>query len=68
MNLSLTIKDAGINGVQLAGDLGPVRDNPTPAQVMAMYLATHPETIAQLSWNWYAAQRVAAVETKGAQA
>lgn len=67
MNLNITIKDAGVNGIQLAGDLGPVRDQPTPAQVMAMFMAAHPEVVAQLSWNWYAAQRMAAVNLKGAQ-
>ncbi len=67
MNLTVSIKDVGPSGVQLAGDLGPNLERPTLAQIVALYLAAHPEDIAVRSWTWYAARRVAADAIKGVQ-
>ncbi len=56
MLINLTIRDVG-PGIQLSGSLNTHAADPTPAEIVGLYIATHPEALAQQSWNWYSTQR-----------
>lgn len=56
MNVNISIQDIG-KGVKLSGCLNTHVEQPTPAEIVGLYLASHPEIVTQQSWAWYAAQR-----------
>lgn len=55
MLINLTIKDVG-PGIQLSGSLNTHTENPTPAEIVGLFIATNPEAVAQQSWQWYSSQ------------
>jgi hypothetical protein len=67
MLISIAIQDIG-KGVKLSGSLNAHSEQPTPAEIVGLYLASHPDIVAQQSWAWYAAKRVAAQHNRSQSA
>lgn len=58
MLINISIKDVGC-GVQMSGSLNTEADQPTPAEIVGLYIAANPEAVAMESWKWYASRRLA---------
>jgi hypothetical protein len=58
----LNIHDVG-QGIQMSGWMNAANEEPTPAEIVGLYLAANAEILAQQSWSWYAAQRFAQQQT-----
>lgn len=58
-HIQFSVRDSG-SGVKFIGHLPSPSTEPTPAEIVGMFVATHPEEVAKLSWSWFAAQKAAA--------
>lgn len=58
MLINITFKDVN-RGVQMSGSLSTEAVQPTPAEIVCMYIAANPEAVAKESWKWYASRRLA---------
>lgn len=66
MLINISIKDVG-RGVQMSGSLNADVQQPTPAEIVAMYIASNPEAVALQSWDWFASQRKSSKQNSWSQ-